>query len=233
MSLKKEIFKKNCPDNEIFIKVFLKEASLEEKERLIDHILVCEKCRLKFEVMKQLSGELRNFEKDIEQKELSASEEREFRRIAKQRIIELEKGLKKGEKKTFFRSIPVRYLAVGAGALFIVVLGYWLLSKFRQEETYRVSKEDAFRLIEPVGKISEPPAVFIWTALDRADEYKFKLVDDELNILLDTKTYEAELILPEDVRRKLQKGKAYIWKIEAFDAHGRKLGSNMKHFKIK
>lgn len=227
MKLDRKYTKNKCPDTEIFIKAFLKELSLEEKEKLIDHILTCGKCRMKFEAMRKLSNELSKFKEDFEGENFSDSEEKEFRKMATKRIREL----RREEKRKFFHLIPARYIIAAAGLL-IVIVGYFLVSKFQQNEVYREGEKGGLRLIEPVGKISKPPTVFIWTAPERVDNYTFELIDDELNVVHLALAYEGKVTLPENVRKKLYRGKIYIWKIEAFDVFYRKLGSNQKHFEI-
>jgi hypothetical protein len=44
-------YKHKCPGNDVFVRVFSHDASLKEKEELIDHVLKCQKCRTKFEVL--------------------------------------------------------------------------------------------------------------------------------------------------------------------------------------
>ena len=219
----------NCPEEEIFIKAFLNEISLEEKEKLINHILICQKCKLKFEVMKQLSNELRKRREDFEEEKFSASEEKQFRKMAKQRI----KELKGEEKRIFFRFVSVKYVAITAGLLFIIV-GYFLIYKFHQKEVYRGGEKAELRLLEPIGKISKPPSVFIWTSLKEAEGgyYKFKLIDDELNTIWETGVKSNKIILPENIRKKLKKGKTYIWEVEAFSDDDRKIDSKSKYFEI-
>ncbi len=219
----------NCPDEEIFIKAFLNEISLEEKEKLINHVLICEKCKLKFEVMKQLSNELKKRQENFEKEEFSASEERQFKKMAKQRI----KELKGEEKRVFFRFVPVKYVTIMVGLL-VILGGYFLIHEFHQKEIFRGEKEEKLMLIEPVGKISRLPSVFKWIALKEAEGgyYRFQLIDDELNTVWEITVENNKIIVPEDIRNKLMKGKVYIWRVEAFDDNDRKIDSGLKYFEI-
>lgn len=223
----------SCPENEVLINTFLEKGTLEEKERLIDHILVCQKCKLKFEALRQISNQLSAFKEEFKEEKLSASEEEEFRRMAKQRIKEL--GIK--QKRPFLRLLPARYLVAAAAALMIVIAGFILITKLQQREVYREGEKEEFRLIEPVGTITEIPSVFIWTPLEEADNYIFQLIDDELNIVLTKGPYYAKVTLSvtlsEDEKKKLVKGKTYIWEVEARDAFLKVLCSDRKHFEIK
>ena len=229
MKLMKKDLRNNCPDNEVFIGAFLNEISLEEKEKLINHVLICEKCKLKFEVMKQLSNELKKRRENFEKEEFSASEERQFKKMAKQRI----KELKGEEKRAFFRFVPVKYVTIMVGLL-VILGGYFLIHEFHQKEIFRGEKEEKLMLIEPAGKISRVPSVFKWIALEEAEGgfYTFELIDDELNTIWTSRIRTNKVVLPDNIRRKLKKGKTYIWKVEAFDDAHNKLDSDANYFEI-
>jgi hypothetical protein len=55
-------FRSDCPDDELFVRAFMKEADLKEKEILISHVLDCARCRKKFYVMQQLQKEASTIE---------------------------------------------------------------------------------------------------------------------------------------------------------------------------
>jgi len=221
--------KNKCPAREVFIRAFLDDASLEEKEKLVDHVLSCQKCKLIFNVMKQLSIELAVVNKDIEEIKLSPSEVKQFRAIAKQKIREL----KKGEKRKIFGLVPVEYIAPIIGLL-IIFGGYLYFSNFRHKEIYRNAGREELILLEPSKKISAPPTVLIWTPLRNNERiyYKIELIDDELNTLLSRTVYNTYLTIPESTRQKLRKGRVYVWKVEALIAEDKILASAMKHFEI-
>jgi hypothetical protein len=228
-------YQTDCLENEVFISALLKKGSLEEKERLIDHILVCQKCKLKFAALKQISNQLGTFTEGFEGKKFTAGEEEEFRKMARQRINELSKK----PKVPFWRSLPVRYLVTAAAGLLIVIAGYFLVIKLQQREVYREGERGEFRLIEPVGVITEVPSVFSWTYHGDADNYFLRLIDDELNIVL-TKSivrtkdvYEPKATLSEDEKKKLNRGKTYIWEVEARNVFHKVITSDRKHFEIK
>lgn len=48
-----------CPADETFVKAFLNESGLKERERLVTHIMACPRCQKKFQVMRQLREELK------------------------------------------------------------------------------------------------------------------------------------------------------------------------------
>jgi hypothetical protein len=228
-------YQTDCPENEVLISAFLKKGTLEEQERLIDHVLACQKCKLKFDALKQISNQLSTFKEEFEGEKLSTREEGEFRRTARQRIRELSEK----QKISFFRLLPARYLAIAAAALLIVIAGYLLITKLQQRDVYREGERGEFRLIEPVGVITEVPSVFTWTYHGEADNYFFQLIDDELNIVF-TKTidltegvYEPKATLSEGEKKKLLRGKTYIWEVEARDLFHKKIISDRKHFEIK
>jgi len=221
--------KTGCPDNEKLINSFLKKGGLEEKERLIDHILACQICKLKFDALKQISIQLGTFTDEFEGDRLSTSEEQEFRKMARLRIRELNKK----QKMPFLQSLPARYLAMVAAALLIVIAGYFLITKLQQRDVYREGESGEFRLIEPVGTITEVPSVFIWTPYEEADNYLFRVIDDELNIIIRKGAFEAKTTLSEDEKKKLLKGKTYIWEVKAQDLFHKEIISDRKHFEIR
>ncbi|MFQ6118794.1 MAG: hypothetical protein ACE5KE_02790 [Methanosarcinales archaeon] len=215
----------NCPDKEVFIKAFLNEIGLEEKEKLINHILICNKCRLKFDVMKQVSNKLREKIGDFEGEEFSEEESKQFKKIATQRIKEVKRP------EIFFRFVPAKILAIAAGLL-IIIAGYFLISKFPKREIYREVGKGELRLKEPIGKISTPPAIFRWSALKEADFYKFELIDSELNTIWTKTVHINKVKLPGNIRQKLKKAETYICKVEAFDDKHNKLDSDFRYFEI-
>jgi hypothetical protein len=235
MESSRKKIRNDCLKKEALIDAFLKKGTLEERERLIDHILVCKRCKVKFEALKLISSELIEFTEDFEGEKLTAREEEEFRRMAHQRIKELSKT----QKRPFLRSRPAQYLAAAAAGLLIVIAGYFLITKLQRRDVYREGKSGEFRLIEPVGLITEVPTVFIWTPHEDADNYFLRLIDDELNIVfirsivITEENYESKTTLTEDEKKRLVKGKTYIWEVEAKDVFHKKIISDRKHFEIK
>ncbi|MCP2520312.1 hypothetical protein NLD30_07695 [SCandidatus Aminicenantes bacterium Aminicenantia_JdfR_composite] len=220
-----------CLDKDVFIKTFLDEISVDEKEKLIDHVLTCEKCRHKFKIMKELMNELAKIRGDLENIELSQNEIKQFRKLAKERIGEIQKR----ERRTILNFMPIKNALIFTGLIIMILGTYLLVSRFHQKEVYREAGTKQLELLEPIGRISKSPVAFIWTYLEEAEggHYKFKLIDDELNTIWETGTKTNRLTLPENVRKKLKKGRIYIWKVEAYSDDGRKIDSKSNYFEIK
>jgi hypothetical protein len=222
-------YKNHCPRNEVFIKAFLRELSLEENERFIDHILVCEKCSKKFELMKQLSRELAEKMNALETEKLSPEDNRELRKLARKKI-----KASKSRGSLVIDMIPLKYVAA-AVSLIVVAAGLYVVLKMGQGEVYRnEGRESGLVLMGPTGRVSEPPEVFVWSAYEGAEEYYFELIDDELNtLLLDNRVRRPKLILPVDIVKKLEKGRTYVWKVYAEDDDDNVLDSARTSFEIK
>ena len=225
--------KNSCPKDDVFIKAFMKELSLEENERLIDHTLVCKKCHIKFELLRQLSGELSKKKDEIPGEELAIEEEKELRSLAGSKLKELEKSdKKKSPRFVLFNLIPVRYLAVAA-VFVVIVAGYLFFSQMGKRGAYREDRKVELKHIEPAGVVKEAPEIFRWTAVDGIDEYWFELIDEDLNTVYEARLTENRLLLPLDVRQKLKKGITYVWKVEAWDEFENVLGSDFTSFELR
>jgi hypothetical protein len=223
------IVKNSCPEDDMFVRAFMRELTFEENERFIDHILVCAECRKKFETLKQLSGELSGKMDALEAEKLSPEEAEELKELAQKKI-----GESKRKRTLIFGWVPVKYMAAAA-VLFAAVVGLYVVLKMGQREVYREeAKKPALVLIEPSGKVPLPPEIFVWTAYEGAAEYTFELIDDELNTLfIDDQIWESKLVLPDEVVKKLEKGRTYVWKVLAEDEDSNILESARIYFEIK
>ena len=215
-----------CPRDETFIKAFMNNLDLEENEKLIDHILACQKCKTKFNLLQQLSVELKNSKGAFGEEELTKQEEKQFRRIANENLRAL-----KGQKTSFFILIPVKYVVVVL-ILITIAAAVIIVPKMSQREIYRETENQEFRLIEPNGKISKFPDTFTWNSIAGADNYLFRLIDEDLNTLFTIGTKETHMTLPENVKSALKKGKTYLWKVEVIDDDEKRIGSASQYFKI-
>jgi hypothetical protein len=221
--------KNSCPNDKVFIKAFLQELGLEETENLIDHTLICKKCHLKFEALRQLSKELAERKGDIEERKLTTEEIKEIKGLAKKKF--------QGSKSTrllFFNVIPARYM-VAATVLLAVVVGLFFVSKINQREIYREGEnQEGISLIKPSGIITIAPTVFSWTAYEGADDYGFELIDDDLNTIYEKSVVEInQLVLPYEISMKLKKEITYVWKVEAKDEFGKILSTTSTSFELK
>jgi hypothetical protein len=58
------------------------------------------------------------------------------------------------------------------------------------------------------------------------------LIDDELNTIISSQALKTQIILPENIKAKLVRGKTYIWNIEAISEENLKLDSASISFEI-
>jgi len=227
--------KGKCPEKEVFIKAFLNEINEAEKMKLIDHVLICDRCAMEFAAMREVTKRTKEKIDGLEEKEITRDD---LKKIAKQRI----KQLKKGERERWFsrltiKVIPAKYFALLAG-LMIVILGYFLILKFpgtlKKTEEFREITKVELRLIEPKSEISKFPSVFKWTVVEEAKYYNFELTDSKLNIVWARENITTNsLKLPQNIRGNLQKGKTYFWKVTVFDELNQKMELALQYFEIK
>jgi hypothetical protein len=222
-----------CPREKQLVKAFLGELADEEKMNLVDHVFTCPECRLKFNLLKKLGKELRPQEGKFEGKSLTSEETRALKKMAGEELYKL----KTKKQKSFLNLLPsslAARIALGAAALLLIFLSFALISLLSPpRETLRSGKEQKLELIAPKGKIQEPPVEFIWTRVQHADAYEFKLIDDELQTLVEqSKIKTSRYNLPQAIGENLKKGRIYIWSIKAIDDSGYKLDSNQEYFEI-
>ncbi len=222
-----------CPQNEDFVRVFLDEAGLDEKEALLKHAISCQECGLKFDVLRQLRRKLKS-RMGTFQNVKSLSDAAEL--LAKATGAQLEKGKKEKKKSLFslyFRRAPAKFVLVTFLFFIITVTGVFLTLRSPKTGLFRGEAGQQLTLIEPLGKINQPPRYFKWTKVKNA-EHLFRLIDDSLNTLAKAKIRnENTYALPPSIKDQLKKNKTYIWSVEALDDNGRILDVKSGHFSIK
>lgn len=211
-----------CPENQDFVRILSQKASLKEKEELIDHILICRKCRTKFEALRELKAlKLQTrIPEELLEKDLHPKEQK------KPLSLSLP-VFKKFSWKTFFAA-AVLFLAAAACAFFVFFKS--------PPPVMRGDSPSELILLEPGERVSQPPSVFTWSEVKFADKYKFKLVDENLETLFSATVKKREqtvLKLPGDVVKKLESGKTYIWSIKVYDDHGNLIAFQSKSFQIR
>jgi hypothetical protein len=215
----KNLPKTSCPDQDTFARVFLNEASANEREAFIDHVLDCRACLLQFNILKQVGTKIR-------------SREVEFSRLA----LESWKELKAQKRIAGPRRAWAGAARMAAGLLVVAGLlaaAYLVLLQPSQKEVLRSGEMRKLRLIEPEGKIPKPPALFKWTPVRKAESYTFELIDDNLQTLVRQDGIKRNSFnVPPGVQKKMAKGTPYIWTIEVYDDLGLKVDSGQQSFEI-
>jgi len=190
-----------CPTDETFVRAFMNESSLKEKENLVTHVMTCTHCWMRYQVLRQLRTDLKGLEAVP-------------------------------EKAVFSWRLGRKLIAVVGSAVILLAAGIFLL-KFEKSAAYRGNGGGRLVLLEPAQTLKRPPSVFKWTPVKGADDYIFKLIDEELNILLRTGGKYTELALSADKASKLVWGKTYVWTIEAYDDESRILDRSSKSFELR
>jgi hypothetical protein len=219
-----------CPEDSIFIQAILGNLPMEKKEGFINHVFSCPECRLKFEALNSLRRDLQNKADDFSQEALTKGEEREFRKICKERLRELKKE-SKPLNLIFHRFKPSSVFIAASFAVLICIAGFFLQSLVRQKAS-RASGNNEIRLIEPLGKVKSTPTVFRWSPLKRADGYDIKIVDEELRTIVTGGNHVPFFKLNDDFRKYFIRGKTYIWSVEAHDNENNPITFAQGHFII-
>lgn len=229
MKNRREDSKTGCPNNEVLTKAFLRELTIDEIERIVDHTLVCGSCRAKFDLLRAISGELAGKAETVGDGEISTAEERELRKLARKKLEEFEK-----HAHPFSRWSPAAFAAVAAAVLVIVAAAIFWLTRIDRGAVYREDRsQDELALIRPSGTLSSPPLVYEWTPYEPAEDYTFEIIDEELNtIFVRNNVLEPRLILPDDIAEKMKKGVTYLWKVYALDDDSNVLASGTAYFEI-
>lgn len=83
------------------------------------------------------------------------------------------------------------------------------------------------------GKLAAAPTRFEWESVTGRHQYRVMVSRAEATApLIDRVTKESHLDLAIDEVGKLTKGTTYVWRVEALDKAGKKLGSGQSHFAL-
>jgi predicted anti-sigma-YlaC factor YlaD len=124
--------------------------------------------------------------------------------------------------------------AVSAAAVLVVVLAV-LPRLSRSPHQFFVNDDlvrgESITLISPVINIKSVPAQFSWKSSGEGSEYKIYIYNHEL--LWTATTNETSIILPDEVRQKMEVGTTYSWQVKAFSPEGRLIAvSSRVQFRI-
>jgi hypothetical protein len=205
---------KACPNDDVFLRVFLKGSDENEQETFIDHVFFCSRCRIKFDVLRSLGQDLKITMDDFPKVAFNPQEAKAFRKLARARIREIESAGRKAPLKAFLRK-PNRLVWAAPALLAVILAAYFLVLKLPKSSSLRTPGESGIQLIAPRGSLAEAPSVFSWKPYDNADSYYYKLVDEDLNTVFAGNTNGNMFVIDEDLRRKLVKGRTYLWSVEA------------------
>jgi len=220
---------KPCRQDEDFLAYFTNEMDETARDAFLDHVFSCRTCRLKFDATRALEKELGPCLADIPETPLEAKAAADLRALALRRLREAA-----ATRRRHSLRIRRRVLAWALPALAAVLVGgYFLVLRAPLPPVTRAAEGTGLRLIAPVGRLTEPPRLFTWTPLADADNYYFRLIDDELNLLASEDTKETVYRLDEAARRSLARGRTYLWTIEVRAENGAPISSAKATFIVR
>jgi hypothetical protein len=229
-----------CPSLDSLLASFSEEASEEEKLRTADHIAGCGPCRRMFETAREILKGAAALAGEAEGATLSEDEAAELKRRAAVRMNELAGYAKPdrsqghvGRMKAF--SFRYRFALVAAGLVMIIAAGLLVLRMPRPEsaDVFRGEPGPALVLMSPRGVQKMLPQHFQWQPYSEAEEYRVKLLDEELDVVWDSGPIrETSLDFPADLAEGLKRESVYYWKVTAFLADGTTQESDLQEFRI-
>ena len=232
-----------CPPREKFEKFFRSESRPSSGRRLVDHTLDCPACRIRFDVLREVSAEIHGRLPEFEG--LAAASLDEARALRQGTGLgggiglpgnawspcrRLKTAGKAGRRFTWSMpgAVVTAILLVIAGTAAFLVVQHRV-----SENTVRGRADTSLRLIYPRGVVAATPDVLRWSRAAGAELFFIELVDDRLSIILPRMATEADFFkLPAEVAGRLEKGRIYIWSIEAFDDLNRKIATDQVDFQI-
>ncbi len=217
----------DCPKKEDFIKALQGEMADDSRRQFYHHVWRCPCCRPKLQVLVKVKAELETRADLVTESSLAGKEARALRKVAADQM----NLINPPTRRLSVRSLPVA--AAAAVGVVALALGYLFLNDtLRDRAAMRGPVKLELRLLAPGPVLQGAPSDFSWSDIPGRDDFRFILVDDELNTIYETETEETSLRLPEKERAKLMKGKTYLWTILALDDNKRELASSSRVFEV-
>jgi len=185
---------------------------------VLDHLRDCRACRVKYEILLNVDTTLRRNEERLFPLALASLREirakiRGFRQVGR---------------------IPWVRQSASVGAIVVLFLAAFLiLGKPGIENTLRGSDRASFKLMIPQGPVSAAPRLFYWTHVPQGDQYRFELIDDELQTLITLTTKDAWILIPESIQKKILSHRTYLWTIEAINDDNLRIAESRGYFELK
>ncbi len=226
---------RKCPSDGALIALFMNEAALPKKEKLLRHLASCKRCALRFDVLRQAKRDLQPHVDSFADAFGADEGVSLLRSVARRKILALDPGPPRSPSRhgPFGMLLGLRF-ATGLIALLVVAMagGLILLTRLERHSQLR-SPSVKLTLLAPVGTLSAPPRIFRWTPVLNAENYVIDLIDETLRPVHRFGAYIInEVELPPDVRSKLNKGRTYVWSVSARDGDDNILTSRSASFVI-
>jgi len=226
--MKKPILRK-CPPGESFVRSVSGDLEEREKGRLAEHAERCPKCQLRLKTLASVQAQLEARKNDLPEVALSPEDESEFRKMAREQA---RGGL---GKDRLISSRLVRTAGVLAAGLILIIAGHRIFVKESSPgAVMRGSSRVEIRLHQPEGKIEEAPKVFSWSKVEDSSGYRLDIIDAGLHSVFSTtiRGGGTRLLLPEDVRQRLERQEPYLWTVSAYGDDEQEFTSASAYFEI-
>jgi hypothetical protein len=212
----------DCPKSDDFVEAFLGEAGAGPE--FLEHSARCPICRPKMQVLAKVRAGLEARVGMVPEAGLTREESRELRRAAAEQLRLMRPPAHR---------LSLRALQVTAAAGIVLALGYlYLNNSLPSRFAVRGSVNHELRLLGPGPHLLSGPVDFSWSDVPGRNDFRFVLVDDELNTIYEAETEATSLRLPESVRGKLAKGRTYLWTVVAIDDNSRDLATASRVFDV-
>jgi len=123
------------------------------------------------------------------------------------------------EIKRRLRRTTAIVLTLGLAVAGLVFLHTWW--EGREQARRRMERARTIQLISPTEEVREETIEFVWRPSPIATSYVVELSDSEYRLLWQSDPVKlVELTLPDAVRRRLERGRVYIWQVRGFDDKG-------------
>jgi len=125
------------------------------------------------------------------------------------------------------RRIPAWAYAATAAAVFLIAVILSIPPSPPKPSPLGFSGEEAVRgeglsVVGPSGVLAAPPDRLEWRPASGAAAYEVTLSAGEES-LWSAGTTETSILLPSEIRSRIQPGRSYLWRVRAYAAEGRRI----------
>ena len=119
---------------------------------------------------------------------------------------------------------PRRLAVAGVSAALVLVAAWLLIPRTGTVPPPLVLTGDgtvrggAVTVLSPAAEVAEAPSFLEWRAVGEDIDYKVSLAGK--SPLMSASTRETKIVLPEEVKARMQAGRTYYWQVQAFKADG-------------
>ncbi len=219
---------RKCPKDSRLVRFYVEGAGNPRMAAILDHVVRCPRCRLRFDTLIQLKGDIDpkigEFARGLDP-EVAV---RQVRESAREKLGKL--GVQNAPGRRRFRLASV----TAALAIVVIAAGLFLSRSFFRPVARIRSPSLVLVLMEPVGTVREAPHVFKWTPVLHAESYSIQMIDESLREVFKSGTFLiTELVVPPEVRASLERGATYVWSVLATDADSNTVASKSGSFTLR